>query len=390
MNCLSKKIGIIGGGQLGKMMILDAKRLGFYVVTLDPVECCPSHSISDEHIVAAYDDADALRQLADKVDVITYEFEHIHVGILKQLEQEGYVIYPTVTSLAIIQNKFRQKTTLLKGQISVPKFQSIKTQQDIEEAGKRFGYPMMLKACTGGYDGKGNWVVRNKDSIDEAYRQLGNGQIELMIEEFVPFVKEISVLACRGIDGHITIYPVGENIHEDSILDETRVPADITENCTKKATKLAHDVMEIFAGVGMFCVEMFVTEDDKIYINEVAPRPHNSGHYTIEGCITSQFEQHIRAISGLPLGDVELRCPTVMRNLLGADGANGRACFDGLIEAQQDPQVKVHIYGKTDVREKRKMGHLTVCANTLEEAIKRADQAKACIQVIHMDEEVIL
>ncbi len=148
--------------------------------------------------------------------------------------------------------------------------------------------------------------------------------------------------------------------------------------------------MEIFAGVGMFCVEMFVTEDDKIYINEVAPRPHNSGHYTIEGCITSQFEQHIRAISGLPLGDVELRCPTVMRNLLGADGANGRACFDGLIEAQQDPQVKVHIYGKTDVREKRKMGHLTVCANTLEEAIKRADQAKACIQVIHMDEEVIL
>ncbi len=235
MNCLSKKIGIIGGGQLGKMMILDAKRLGFYVVTLDPVECCPSHSISDEHIVAAYDDADALRQLADKVDVITYEFEHIHVGILKQLEQEGYVIYPTVTSLAIIQNKFRQKTTLLKGQISVPKFQSIKTQQDIEEAGKRFGYPMMLKACTGGYDGKGNWVVKNKNSIDEAYRQLGNGQIELMIEEFVPFVKEISVLACRGIDGHITIYPVGENIHEDSILDETRVPADITENCAKKS-----------------------------------------------------------------------------------------------------------------------------------------------------------
>lgn len=389
MNCLSKKIGIIGGGQLGKMMILDAKRLGFYVVTLDPTECCPSHSISDEHIVAAYDDEDALRQLAEKVDVITYEFEHIHVGILKQLEQEGYVIYPTVSSLAIIQNKFRQKTTLLKGQISVPRFQQIKTQQDIEEAGNRFGYPMMLKACTGGYDGKGNWVVQHKDAIQEAYKQLGNGQIELMIEEFVPFVKEISVLACRSIDGHIAIYPVGENIHEDSILDETRVPADITEDCTKKAMELASEVMEIFAGVGMFCVEMFVTEDDTIYINEVAPRPHNSGHYTIEGCMTSQFEQHIRAISGLPLGDVALRCPTVMRNLLGADGAYGKTCVDGLIEAQQDPHVKVHIYGKTEVREKRKMGHLTVCATTLDEAIERADQAKMCMQITHTHKEVI-
>ncbi|QUH30513.1 5-(carboxyamino)imidazole ribonucleotide synthase [Vallitalea guaymasensis] len=382
MNNLSKKIGIIGGGQLGKMMILDAKRLGFYVITLDPSESCPSHSISDEHILASFDDEKAIRTMAEKVDVITYEFEHINVDILKKLEDEGYTIYPTAKSLEIIQNKYNQKYTLLKNDIAVPDFMLVQSTEDLINAGQKFGYPMMLKTCTGGYDGKGNYVVENEKLIEESYRQLGNGTIPLMVERFVDLKKEISVLACRGINGEITVYPVGENIHVDSILDETRVPADISKKCTEEAMELAHRVMEIFSGVGMFCVEMFVTKDDNILINEVAPRPHNSGHYTIEGCLTSQFEQHIRAITGLPLGDVSLRCPTVMRNLLGEDGESGIAYYEGLDKVYNDGIAKVHIYGKEEVRPKRKMGHITVCADTIDEAVEKAEKAKRGLRVI--------
>lgn len=382
MNKLQKKIGIIGGGQLGKMMILDAKRLGFYIITLDPTSNCPSHSISDEHIIANFDDEKSIRELVKKVDVITYEFEHINVEILKKLEEEGYTIYPTAKSLEIIQNKYTQKQALIEKNIPVPDFIYIETINDIKDAGEQFGYPMMLKACTGGYDGKGNALIKDETSIDEAYQSLGSGKIPLMIEKFVPFEKEISVLACRGIDGEIVVYPVGENIHVNSILDETRVPADITETCTKKAMSLAQEVMETFTGVGMFCVEMFVTRDDKIYINEVAPRPHNSGHYTIEGCLTSQFEQHIRAISGLPLGGVELRCPTVMRNILGEENEEGKTLVDGLEELYKIHNVKLHIYGKDEVKPYRKMGHLTVCDTTLKGAVEKADKAKKSIKII--------
>ena len=381
MDILSKRIGIIGGGQLGKMMILEAKRLGFYVITLDPSKCCPSNSISDELILASYDDKKAIRTMAEKVDVITYEFEHIDVNILKELEEEGYVIYPTAKSLEIIQNKYDQKLTLLNNNIAVEQFKLVESIEDIQKAGQEFSYPMMLKTCTGGYDGKGNQIIQNEKSIEESYEKLGSGKIPLMVEKFVDLKKEISVLACRGINGEISVYPVGENIHIDSILDETRVPASISKKCTEEAMKMAYQVMKIFSGVGMFCVEMFVTQDDKILINEVAPRPHNSGHYTIEGCLTSQFEQHIRAITGLPLGDVSLRCPTVMRNILGEYGDIGKVYYQGLDEVYNDSNVKVHIYGKEEVRPKRKMGHVTVIGETLEEAIEKAKIAKENIKV---------
>ena len=382
MNILNKKIGIIGGGQLGKMMILDAKRLGIKIITLDPSLSCPSHSISDEHIVANFDDEEAIINLAKKTDVLTYEFEHISVSALKKVEQMGYKVYPTVKSLEIIQNKYTQKQELKKHNILVPEFESIKTVDDIYQVGEIFGYPMMLKACTGGYDGKGNGVIKNKDSVFEVYKNLGEGKIPLMVERFVEFEKEISVLACRGIDGDIVVYPVGENIHIDSILDETIVPANISNKCTEKAMKLAHDVMEVFHGVGMFCVEMFVGKDENVYINEVAPRPHNSGHYTIEACLTSQFEQHIRAILGLPLGDVSLRTPVVMKNILGEINADGKAIVLGTEEIYKMPKVKLHIYGKEEVKPKRKMGHLTVCGNSVEEAVNQARKASEIIRVV--------
>lgn len=381
MNSLNKKIGIIGGGQLGKMMILDAKRLGFEAVTLDPVESCPSHSISDEHIVASFHSEEAYKALAEKVDVITYEFEHIHADFLEALEKEGHKVYPTAKSLKIIQDKYSQKSLLKEAGILTPEFIKINGLEDLEIAGKKFGYPFMLKATTGGYDGKGNAVVKTPSDIKDQYEVLGAGDVPLMAEKFLNFKKEISVLACRGIDGKIAIYPVAENIHVDSILDETIVPADIDNVSERKAMEMAHSVMEIFDGVGMFCTEMFVGEDGEIYLNEVAPRPHNSGHYTIEGTLTSQYEQHIRAIVGLPLGDVQLRSPIVMKNILGTE-KEGNALVKGIEKTYNNPRVKVHIYGKKISKPGRKMGHLTVIGDSVEKVRAEAKVASNSIKIV--------
>ena len=381
MKNIEKKIGIIGGGQLGKMMIQEAKKMGFYITVLDPTLKCPAHTLVDEHIVANFDDETAIRLLASKSDVITYEFEHIRADILETLENEGVKVYPTAKSLKIIQNKYSQKSLLLKNNIPMPEFTSVETSNDIKNAGEKYGYPFLLKSCTGGYDGKGNFVIHNENEINEGFKALGSGKIPLMAEKFFPFTMEISVLACRGINGEIEVYPVAENIHHDNILFETRVPANISEETSKKAMELAKSVMEIFEGVGMFCVEMFVDKDGNVALNEVAPRPHNSGHYTIEACMTSQFEQHIRAVSGLPLGSSKLIMPTVMRNLLGEEGFNGNATVEGADEALNIKGVYLHIYGKEKSVPKRKMGHLTVISDTLEEAAEKAKKAYDFIKI---------
>ena len=378
---INKKIGIIGGGQLGQMMILEAKKMGFYITVLDPTLHCPAHTIVDEHIVADFEDEKAIRLLAEKSDVVTYEFEHINAQVLKQLEAEGKKVYPTATSLEIIQNKFTQKSLLKKDGIPVPDFMAVSSPAEILAAGKEYGFPLMLKACTGGYDGKGNYVVKNENDCENGYKELGGGTLPLMAEKFYPFIMEISVLACRAINGDIKVYPVAENIHKDSILDKTRVPASISSKTTENAMNLAKRVMEVFEGVGMFCVEMFVDKDGNVAINEVAPRPHNSGHYTIEACVTSQFEQHIRAVSGLPLGDPSLVRPVVMRNILGEEGSSGKAVVEGADEALAIPGVTLHVYGKETSKPKRKMGHLTATAATLEEAEKNADMAKDFIKI---------
>ena len=378
---IHKKIGIIGGGQLGQMMILEAKKMGFYITVLDPTLNCPAHTIVDEHIVADFEDEKAIRLLAEKSDVVTYEFEHINAQVLKQLEAEGKKVYPTATSLEIIQNKFTQKSLLKKDGIPVPDFMAVSSPAEILAAGKEYGFPLMLKACTGGYDGKGNYVVKNENDCENGYKELGGGTLPLMAEKFYPFIMEISVLACRAINGDIKVYPVAENIHKDSILDKTRVPASISAKTTENAMNLAKRVMEVFEGVGMFCVEMFVDKDGNVAINEVAPRPHNSGHYTIEACVTTQFEQHIRAVSGLPLGDPSLVRPVVMRNILGEEGSSGKAVVEGADEALAIPGVTLHVYGKETSKPKRKMGHLTATAATLEEAEKNADMAKDFIKI---------
>lgn len=385
-NYLNKRIGIIGGGQLGQMMALEAKKMGFYLIILDPTPDCPAHSIVDKHIVAGFDDKAAIRQLAEQCDIMTYEFEHINTQILLQLENEGYKIYPTAKSLKIIQNKLTQKMTLAENNLPVPDFTEICGKDDMLKAGEKYGYPYMLKACTGGYDGKGNAVVHSPEETDICYNELGSGALPLMAEKMIDFKMETSILACRGLNGQVVIYPVGNNIHKDSILHETLVPADIPQSAVDKATKCARDVMEVFRGIGMFCVELFITQDNDVLINEIAPRPHNSGHYTIEGCVTSQFENHIRAIVGLPLGDTSLLRPTVMVNLLGAEGSDGKAKVYGLYDALSVKGAFVHIYGKSVVKSKRKMGHITVSADTLDQALSRAEDAYNKLTIKEDDE----
>jgi len=376
-----QNIGIIGGGQLGKMMILEAKKMNFEVIILDPTLNCPAHSIADQHLEASFDDKKAIKKLADKSDILTYEFEHIDVEALKELEQEGYKVYPTAKSLNLIQDKFVQKFVLKEAGLPVPDFIKVTEKTDIKEAGENFGYPLMLKSCKGGYDGKGNAVIDNKDKVEFAFNQLGAGNNGLMVEEFIPFKKEISVIIGRGLNDDKKVYPIGENEHRDNILYTTKVPAEISNEVKKTAIELAFDVIEVFEGVGIFCIEMFVSQDDELLINEIAPRPHNSGHYSIEGSITSQFEQHIRAITGLPLGSTELLKPIVMRNILGSD-KEGKAVVLGMKKALEIPEIKVHIYGKEINRPGRKMGHLTATADNLKEATRRAFKASELIKIM--------
>jgi len=380
MSYINKKIGIIGGGQLGKMMILEAKRLGLYVATIDPQVMGPCQSISDEYIVSDYKCEEAYNKMAPLVDVITYELEHINVDALTRLGKNGHVIYPSYASLRKIQNKCFQKHTLQERGVPVPDYRRVHSLDDIHEAGEKFGYPMMLKTLYGGYDGKGNALIENKSDATRAYAALGFGEKDLMVEQFIDFDKEISVTACRGIDGSKIIYPVAENIHSNSILDTTIVNARISNTTRDRAIEIADKVMEIFDGVGIFCVEMFVDKKGDVYVNEVAPRPHNSGHYTIEGCITNQFENHIRAVIGLPLGSADLIRPTVMVNLLGQ--SDGVAELIGLEEVYKNPYVRVHYYGKSHSKIGRKMGHYTVTGDTVEEAIELAEDVKKLVKVI--------
>lgn len=384
-NYLSKKIGIIGGGQLGKMMINEAVKMGIYTVILDPNPECPAATIANEKIIATFDDKKALKELARKVDVLTCEFEHISTDALWELEQEGYVVYPKSHSLKIIQNKYNQKLELQKNKIPLGDFLYVDSVESIKEAAKLFGYPIMLKSAMGAYDGKGNSLIKKEEEVETAFHELKGTNNQIFVERFIPFVKEISVLCCITRTGESVVYPVAENIHKDSILFETSVPANISLAVEERAKEVAKNVCKIFDTAGMFCIEMFLTESEEVLVNEVAPRPHNSGHYSIEGCVTSQFENHIRAMVELPLGSTRLISPTVMRNILGETGYSGEAIVEGAYQTLQIDGVSLHIYGKKETKPQRKMGHLTVVAEQLDVAKERADLAYQSLRLIGLD-----
>ncbi|GAB6086390.1 5-(carboxyamino)imidazole ribonucleotide synthase [Alkaliphilus crotonatoxidans] len=383
MNCNDqpKTIGIIGGGQLGKMLILEGKKMGITFVVLDPDGDCPGASLADQFIQADYYDAEGLKRLAENSDIITYEFEHIDGEMLEKLAEEGHIILPKPGTLILIQDKLKQKNFLKGHGIPVGAFQEINAVEDLKEIVGKWGLPLLLKKRRGGYDGRGNLLLHREISIETAYQLMGAGRDSLMAEKYVPFVKEISAIAARGWDGEIKVFPLAENIHKDNILHETLVPAEISPCTQEQAQKIAREVMKHFDGAGLFCIEMFVLADGKILVNEIAPRTHNSGHFTIEACRTSQFQQQLRALLALPLGDTKLISPCVMLNLLGAQKYHGQGSIIGLKEALRLPGVYLHYYGKKETRPQRKMGHINILADTLEEARSLAEGLKSTVKI---------
>jgi len=353
MNILPyKTIGIIGGGQLGRMMALSAKAMGYYVAVLDPTPNCPAAQVSDIEITAAYNDMDAIKKLADVSDVITYEFENIDYDALAWLEQNTYLPQGS-TVLKTTQHRFREKTAIQNMGIPVPKFCLIEDEKDLLT---KVFYPSVLKTTTGGYDGKGQVVLKSEADLPKAL-EIAAKQ-ECILEEWMHFSEEVSVIVARSTTGEVSAFPVAENIHVNNILHLSIVPARISTEVETKAITYAKKIAAELGAIGLLAIEMFVVGDD-IYINELAPRPHNSGHYTMDACVTSQFEQHVRAVCGLPLGDVSLHTPVVMVNILG-DHMDKQEMFNLQPYLPLLKTGKIHLYGKAQAVDKRKMGHVNM------------------------------
>jgi 5-(carboxyamino)imidazole ribonucleotide synthase len=376
-------VGIIGGGQLGKMIALEAKRMALKICILDPCRCCPASSVSDELIVADFKDERAIRNLASKSDVITFEIELANSEPLIELASKNRnLVNPSPDTLRIIQNKFKQKTFLKENFLKVPAFALVNSEENLFDLCEAYGFPVILKSCQDSYDGRGNYLIRSKADISKAFSYFIGEKRQLMLEEFVKFRQEISIMVARNASGQITSFPVVENIHKDHILNLTIVPARVSERIANKARKMAEKTLAALKGAGIFGIEMFVTDEDEVMINEIAPRPHNSGHYTIEACSISQFEQHLRAILDLPLSEPRLLCPAaVMLNVLGPENYIGPYAISGLRKLFAIPGLKLHIYGKKISKPRRKLGHITLVGDSLEEILLRANMAKKTIKV---------
>lgn len=366
-------IGIIGGGQLGRMMALAAKAQGFRIAVLDPEPDSPCGQVADYKVIGAYEDVSAIKQLAEISDVITYEFENIDAEALKSISEIAYIPQGTEL-LEITKDRINEKTAIQAAGIDVAPFAVIQTKQEINNALEKLGFPAVLKTSRGGYDGKGQLVIKSVEDINEADPLLKNGLC--VLEKWMPFVKEVSVIVSRNERGETAIFPVAENIHVNNILHQTIVPARIGETARDNALKAALQLVESLEMVGTLAVEMFVMADEKIYINELAPRPHNSGHYSIDACETSQFEQHIRAVCNWKLGSTNLLKPAVMVNVLGEHQ-------ESLLE--KIPALsnwKIHLYGKSLAKTGRKMGHVNLLRDTVEEAVLEAENSQIWDSVI--------
>jgi len=363
-------IGVLGGGQLGRMLALSGRAMGYRFVTLDPTPDAPCGQVADRQIVASYDDAEAAQALAEQSDVITYEFENVDADVTRLLMAESYVPQGS-RLLYTTQHRLREKRAIEAAGVQVAPYAEITSAEQLREAVERFGTPCVLKTATGGYDGKGQWVIRSLDEVKEAYDTLSKAKTELVLEQFIHFEKEISVIAARSPRGEVKAFPAAENIHVNNILHLSIVPARTSESIQQEAERLAVRIAESMDVVGLIAVEMFLTRDGQLFVNELAPRPHNSGHYTMEACATSQFEQHVRAICNLPLGSTELLTPVVMGNILGQ---HVEPLLDWIVrpESEQMPGVtaKVHLYGKHEAKHNRKMGHVNVLAESADAALK--------------------
>jgi len=366
-------IGILGSGQLGRMLAIAARTLGYRVHVYSPDADSPAGVVADREVVASYLDLDQVREFARGVDVVTFEFENVPSATslaaaeVTRVRPDGHVLHVT-------QQRLREKTFLREGGFPVTPFRAIRSEEDLIQATAALGIPGVLKTASFGYDGKGQQMIRSTDALPAAYAMLRGA--EGIYEAFVDFEKEVSVVAARTLDGSFKAFPVFENTHHHHILDVTFAPAAIPAGLAREAEELARGILEALKVVGLLTVEMFVTRDGRIVVNELAPRTHNSGHLTIDACVTSQFEQQVRAICGLPLGSTELRSPAAMSNLLGDVWIDAGGVPEWRA-ALSDPGIRLHLYGKTDPRRGRKMGHLTTTGETVAGAVERVREARA-------------
>ncbi|MBP9716784.1 MAG: 5-(carboxyamino)imidazole ribonucleotide synthase [Candidatus Levybacteria bacterium] len=369
-------IGIVGGGQLAKMLTIAAKKMGFIVIVTDPTPESPAGQVADRQLIGGYKDEKVTRDLAKLVDVITVDAEFVNDTVLSEIEKSGKPVHPSPKTITIIKDKLRQKEFLRKNKIAAADFVSIENSEDIKMAIKKFGLPVLLKAREDAYDGKGNFVIKKESDIEEGLGKLKGRK--LYVEKFVPFVKELAIMVARTPKGEIATYPVVETIHVNNVCDTVIAPAKVSKKASKNATNLAKKTMKQLRGAGVFGIEMFLLKGDKVLINEIAPRVHNSGHYTIEANVTSQFEQHIRAITGLPLGSTDLMVKSaVMKNILGE--FEGAGYPKGLDNALKISGVSYHLYNKKDSRVGRKMGHITVVGESEKLNLQKANKARKAL-----------
>lgn len=367
-------LGMLGGGQLGKMFTTAAQTMGYKVIVLDPDTKSPAGVVAEKHICAAYDDEAALQELANSCDAITTEFENIPASTLAFLETKT-VVHPSSTALASTQNRNVEKNFIASLGIATAPYISIHTKQDIAQAESQIQFPAILKVATFGYDGKGQVPCASLEEVYNAFESLG--EKECVLEQRINLAKEVSVVLARSEAGKITPFPVAENVHVNGILHTTTVPATATEQQMEAAIEMASRIADGLNYVGTMAVEFFVSTEGDIIANEIAPRPHNSGHYTLNACLSSQFEQQVRMLCGLDAADPQLMSPVVMVNLLGDVWGDSQPHWNELLK---QPNIKLHLYGKHEARVGRKMGHFNVLADSTETAKTIADITFDAIQ----------
>ena len=363
-------LGVLGSGQLGRMFAIAARKMGYRVHTFSPESDSPTGQVADEEITASYDDLDAISNFAKRVSVVTFEFENVP-SATAEAAARFVPVRPAGQVLHVTQHRLREKTYLSDHGFPVTPFRAVRSLAELQVAIEELGCPAVLKTAGWGYDGKGQAKIRSADEALSAWKGLGTD--EAILEGFVDFRLEVSVIGTRGLDGAFANFGLLENAHSNHILDVTVAPARVSPRVAAEAESIARGVLESLDVVGVLCVEMFLTQDDRLLINELAPRPHNSGHLTFDANVTSQFEQQVRAICGLPLGSTELLRPAAMANLLGDVWENGEPRW---AEALRLPEVKLHLYGKSLARAGRKMGHLTAMADSADEAERIVREAR--------------
>ena len=359
------------------MFATAARRMGYVIAVWDPDPEAPAHRIADYSLVRPFTDADARTEFTQRVRAVTYEWENVPADLCEQLERD-LPVRPSSRVLRVIQDRIEQKTFLRTHGLAVPTFSTLSSP---DELGRQTmpPYPLVCKTATAGYDGKGQWKILRAEDCPAVQQELDRSMrpgSRWILEEWLPFEREVSVLVVRGVDGASRTYPVVENVHEGGILRQTTVPADVTASVSVQVATMAEEAVRALDGVGVFCVELFLMSDGRVLINEVAPRPHNSGHYSLDACTVSQFEQQVRTLCGLPLGEIRLLSPAVMLNLIG-DEVRLATAAPAAQELLGEPGAVVHLYGKRVIRPKRKMGHVSFLASTRAEALTKAASFRA-------------